>query len=393
MPTNKQPLDLVLINMSNFWEWQKGVSNRNYHILRELEKNPNINRIVCLDYPPLTWKRAARNLKESILTPLDNGTVIQRDLFSRTTKISDRLYVHGSLRSVRSPESYFRHFKSALSKLGITEFVLWSFFPPLTEAAMSTLQPKFTIFDAVDNWAEHSSYAGMKERLKKSYEYIKNNVDVIFTVADDLQNLFDHQKNVYWIPNGVDLKHYQKPWRLVNRDISDLPKPIIGYIGVIQNRVDLELIKYLAKENPHYSLVLCGPVWYRDDFKALEEYKNIHLLGFKHYEEAPMYINFFDVGIIPHKKDNFISSTNPMKMYEYLACGKPVVASESAGAEMFQGEALIAENYEDFNLKIRQALKSTSEEDKQRRQKLIEKHSWSKAVQQMLEIIYHKMNY
>ena len=121
---------------------------------------------------------------------------------------------------------------------------------------LKNIKSRLTVFDSVDNWAEHSSYVKFKTRIEKSYDYIKKNTDIIFTVAEDLKNLFDDQPNVYWIPNGVDLKHYQDEWKLVNRDIGDLPKPIIGYIGVIQDRVDLELIQFLAENNPNKSFVL-----------------------------------------------------------------------------------------------------------------------------------------
>jgi glycosyltransferase involved in cell wall biosynthesis len=128
-----------------------------------------------------------------------------------------------------------------------------------------SLGQKFTIFDAVDNWLNHSSYQKYKEQLKASYDLIEKQADLIFTVSPNLVHFFGDQPNVYWLPNGVDTKHYSQKFSLINRDIADIPKPVIGYIGVIQDRVDLKLLEHLAVANPSKSIVLVGPVWNEQD--------------------------------------------------------------------------------------------------------------------------------
>ncbi len=389
---NMKPIDLVLINMSNFTEWEHGVHNRNFHIWQELAKRHEFRKIICIDYPPLTWKRAARNFKETIITPLKSGKVIQRSLWQRTIQLSDRQFVYSDISFHLDPQGYIKRLRQTLTKLGFETTVVWSFFPPIMPY-LEPLKAEFTIFDAVDNWAEHSSYGFIKKRLQDNYQYIKKHSHVIFTVSEDLQKVFDNQPNVYWIPNGVDLKHYQQPWRLVNRDIADLPRPIIGYIGVIQKRVDLPLIKYLAEKNPDKSFVLCGPVWYAEDSKELQALPNIHFLGYKEYSESPMYIQQFDIGLIPHKQDEFIASTNPMKMYEYLACGKPVVATAGSGAEMFHDQIYIADSYEAFHDQLQLAIADIGDETKaQAKKTLMERYSWIKTVDAMVDIVEKKIN-
>jgi glycosyltransferase involved in cell wall biosynthesis len=398
--------DLILINMSNYSEWANGISNRNFHIFKELEKSPEIDKIICVDFPPLTWRRAVRNyfdLPPLVLgkpvrdyrentSILAHGKVIKRDLLGRVTKLSDRLYTYSSAEFFFNPNLYCRRLKKQLEALGFNEYVVWSFFPPIMPY-VQTLAPRLTVFDAVDNWSQHSSYVPFKKKLESAYEYVKKNTLVIFTVSEDLQKIFDNQDNVYWIPNGVDLKHYQTSRRLINRDIADLPRPIIGYIGVIQKRVDLPLVKYLAEKNPDKSFVLCGPIWYTEDFHELQLLPNVHILGYKEYDESPQYIQQFDVALIPHKQDDFITSTNPMKMYEYLACGKPVVATAHSGAEMFPEEIYIADTYEDFNDKLQLALKDVGDEEKSTAKKeLMENYSWSKTVKRMLELVDKKID-
>lgn len=382
--------DIIVINMSSYSEWQHGVSNRNYHVLSELAKSPAVGKIFAVDYPPLTFKRALRNYKENMLAPLRGGSIESWSLLDRVTKLADKLLVYSSCEFFIHPRHFVQKLKQRAVEAAIGDFVLWSYFPPIMPY-LSGLGQKLTIFDAVDNWAEHSSYAQFKERLKHDYSVTKTNADVIFTVSEELQALFDNQPNVYWIPNGVDIAHYQSQPKLLNRDIADIPHPIIGYIGVMQDRVDVDLLMYLARKNPTKSFVIIGPIWNSEDEKKLTTLPNVHILGYKNYGDAPSYIQHFDVALIPHKRSAFITSTNPMKLYEYLACGKPVVATSGSGAELFSSVVYIAGRKEDFNRKVFMALEEDSEEKRQMRREAVKEHSWSSVVGQMLDIIQKKL--
>lgn len=386
-----KPIDIIMFNMSGYAEWQRGVSNRNYHVLRHLLQSERVGKILAVDYPPLTIKRAIRNHAENVVPPLVGGKVEFWSLYDKLTKLSDRLSVYSNSEFCVRPKHFVERVKHTAKRLGFEDVVIWSYFPPVMDFLMGFNQ-RLTVFDAVDNWTEHASYVRFKDRLKRNYHEIKNSADVIFTVADDLQKLFDNQPNVYWIPNGVDLVHYQTKQVLVNRDIADLPRPIVGYIGVVQDRVDVDLIKTLARKNPTKSFVIVGPVWHESDAQSLREMTNIHLLGYKSYQEAPMYIQQFDVGLIPHKASAFVTSTNPMKLYEYLACGIPVVATASSGVDALKEYVYIADTPEDANRKLYLALQEDNAERRKARAKAIEEYSWANITQQMLDIVLTKMN-
>jgi teichuronic acid biosynthesis glycosyltransferase TuaH len=386
-----KPIDIIMFNMSGYAEWQRGVSNRNYHILKHLLQSDRIGKILAVDYPPLTIKRAFRNHKENVVPRLQGGKVVSWSLYDKLTKFSDRLYVYSNSEFCIRPKHFIDRVRNTATSLNFDEYIVWSYFPLMMEY-LRGLNPKLSVFDAVDNWIEHASYVRFKNRLKQNYALIKNSVDVIFTVADDLQKLFDNQPNVYWVPNGVDLTHYQTPQLLLNRDIADLAKPIIGYIGVVQDRVDIDLIKFLAKKNATKSFVIVGPIWHDSDALSLKELPNIHLLGYKSYAEAPMYIQQFDVGLIPHRASAFVTSTNPMKLYEYLACGKPVLATAHSGVDALKDFVYIANTPEDANRKLFVALQEDTEELHRARAKAVEEYSWSASVRQMLDIIDKKMS-
>jgi teichuronic acid biosynthesis glycosyltransferase TuaH len=385
--------DLILFNMSNYSEWDEGVSNRNYHVLKQLLQREEIGKILAIDYLPLTLKRAVRNYKEDLVLNVEDSQIIKRNLTHKVSQISDKLYVYSDVNFFLRPQQAIRNIKKTALKLNFGDLVVWSFYP-FVAPYWQALGQKLTVFDAVDNWSLHSSYDKYKAKLAKSYEIIKSDADLIFTVSDNLLTFFDNQPNVYWISNGVDVKHYNQKFSLVNRDIADIPKPIIGYIGVIQEKVDIELIKYLARQNPKKSFVLVGPVWNEQDkAKAeLDKETNVYFLGYKKYSEAPMYIQQFDVGIIPHKQEAFAASTNPMKMYEYLACGKPVVASIGAGTENVSDMIAVAKDKEDWHNKINEALKNNSQENEQSRQEFVKKYSWLNTVNKMMDLINNKLS-
>ena len=379
--------------MSNYSEWDEGVSNRNYHILRELLNREDIGKILAVDYLPLNFKRALRNYKEGIVLNIKDAKVIKRGLTHKVSKISDKLYVYTDTDFWLRPNSSIKRIKRTAIDLNFGDFVLWSYYP-FAAPYWDNMGQKMTIFDAVDNWLLHSSYAKYTDKLKFAYEKIKNETDLIFVVSKNLTNFFDDQPNVYWIPNGVDIKHYNKKFSLINRDISDISKPIIGYIGVVQEKVDFNLLRYLSEKNPDKSIVVVGPVWAEQE-KAKEELnqqKNVYFLGYKKYAEAPQYIQQFDVGIIPHKTAGFSATTNPMKMYEYLACGKPVVATNNIGTENVADMISLAKDYESFNTLINQAILDDSIAAQENRKELVKKFSWFNTVTKMLELISNKFN-
>lgn len=384
--------DCIIFGMSNYSEWDRGVSNRNYHVLKELISKPEINKVLYVDYLPLTNKRALRILKQDMFYNLKNAPVIARGATFKVSKVSDKLYVYTDISFFLAPQITIANIKKMALKLNFGDLVLWSF-NPFIAPFWQKFGSKLVVFDAVDNWSSHSSYTKLQNRLKKCYDIVKNEADIIFTVSKNLLNFFEDQPNVHWIPNGVDFIHYNKQYSLINRDIADIKKPIIGYIGIIQEKVDLDLVHYLAEKNPDKSIVLVGPIWDEQALQKneLNKYKNIFFLGYKSYEEAPMYIQQFDIGIVPHRANEFSASTNPMKVYEYLACGKAVVSTENVGTENMNEIIKVASGYEDFNQLVNKELKNNSAKKVALRQEFAKKYSWYNTVQKMLELINKKI--
>jgi len=377
--------DVVMFSMSDWNDWNKrGVVNRNYHILNQLLKNDKIGKILHVDFMPYTKKRAIRSYFENQI--LNSGhKIIKRDPASIFKKVSEKLYTYSTIDSIFSEEKVYNKLNKIIDNLKLKNIVLWSYFPMFT-GYFDRIKSEIKIFDTVDNWIEHNNFQSYKERLRKNYNIIDKKADVIFTVSEDLVKLFPTNKNVHWIPNGVDVNFFQNT-RYKILDTKKIPHPIIGYVGIIQNRIDMDLIEYLAKNNPDKSVVLIGTIWPDADIKKIKNIKNIYLLGHKSYQELPSYIHQFDIAIIPHKINKFTKSMNPLKLYEYLACGKPIVTTPIAGIENFKDLISIASNEEEFNDKIQEALQNNNKKMIIKRSESVKKYSWESRFEKMFNFI------
>lgn len=385
--------NVIMFNMSEFREWKSGIVNRNYHILHNLLEKDQINKIFAVDFLPYTKKRALRIYLKSILKS-NSGKRIHMDLTSKLTQISNKLYVYSTIDSIFSEKKVYKKISKLINKLSLfnqsneSRTLVWSYFPMYSNYFEYfnnfSVAKTINIFDTVDNWIEHPNFTNYKERLKNNYEIISKESNFIFTVSKDLLNIFPDAKNKEWIPNGVDISHFEKK---ADKTMIHVGHPIIGYVGTIEKRLDFELIKYLSHKNLDKSIVLIGPVWKNAQVDKLKSQNNIHFLGRKSYSELPYYINEFDVCIIPHKIDKFTKSMNPLKLYEYLACGKPIVTTNVSGIDKFQELIYTAKTKEEFNEKINQALKEDSKEKIESRKNAVKNENWKNRVNQMLNKI------
>lgn len=387
MKTQEKKYDVVMFAMSSYSEWKHGISNRNFQVFNSLKSNNLINKILLIDYLPHTNKRAVRNWKENIFyNPY--GTTLKASLLTRVYRPEEKVEVYSTIKNRINLTKCLKEINQYLKKNHYKNIILWSYYPLISEY-FDLIDHDVCVFDTVDNWAEHSSYVNFKEKLETNYKIIKDKADIIFILSKESESIYyPRQDNIFQITQGIDLAHYAMKNKLINNDIAKIHHPIIGYVGIIQeNRVNLDMIEYIAKKNLDKSIVLVGPIWKTEDELRLKNFSNIYLLGRKGYDEIADYINQFDVGIIPHYLNDFIKYTCPMKLYEYLACGIPVVTTDAPGVEQFKDIVSVANDFEKFNNCIIDELENDSLEKRQLRLDTIKEHTWAKKVDQMLEHI------
>jgi len=215
--------------------------------------------------------------------------------------------------------------EAMLADQGVNDFVLW-YYTPMALAFSDQLRPSVTVYDCMD---ELSAFTGAPPLLVQRERELMRRADVMFTGGHHLYEAKrEHHPNVHPFPSSVDVPHFAQA-RLGLADPADqahLPRPRIGYCGVIDERMDLALVEGVARARPDWQLVMVGPV-VKISPDSLPRLPNIHYLGGKKYQELPAYLGNWDVAMTPFARTPATRFLSPTKTPEYLAAGRPVVST------------------------------------------------------------------
>ena len=247
------------------------------------------------------------------------------------------------------------------------------------------------LYDCVDEVSGFSSVVNAESVLHKEKQLVAGSSIVIAASRALFQKLSKLNPNCFYIPNGADVPHFLKTAKTTKiREIEHLKHPIIGYIGAINDWFDVELVTRLAESHPEYSVLIVGPVNY-----GLEEFNrhpNITLTGTKKYEVVPKYLAHMDVCMIPFKINKLTSAVNPIKLYEYLAAGKPVVSTAIPEVRENTSKLVyIGENREDFIKKVEEAVGEPKKPEHAAliaaRMKFAQENSWEERVDEIEKLL------
>ena len=244
-----------------------------------------------------------------------------------------------------------------LSAHEVSHFVAW-YYTPLALHFTAHLRPVATVYDCMD---ELSAFAGAPPGLREAERTLLARADLVLTGGHSLylakRNL---HANVHEFPSSVDVAHFAKA-RDSRRDPVDqahIPGPRIGFFGVLDERLDRDLLAAVAAQRPEWHLVMIGPVA-KIDVADLPTAPNLHYLGAKTYAELPAYIAGWDVAILPFARNEATRYISPTKTPEYLAAGRPVVSTSIADVVRPYGEeglVRIADTPADFIVAVGDAL-------------------------------------
>jgi glycosyltransferase involved in cell wall biosynthesis len=171
-------------------------------------------------------------------------------------------------------------------------------------------------------------------------------------------------------------------------DVAGIPRPVIGYVGALQSiRLDIDLLVHIAQCRPDWQLVLVGPE--DDEFRnsLLHSMKNVHFTGAKPPEQLPAYINAFDVCLNPQLVNQVTIGNYPRKIDEYLAMGKPTVATATEAMSIFAAHTSLASNKDEYIQMIAAALKDNTVEKQQARSAFAASHTWENNVKEIYKAI------
>ncbi|MGR6837213.1 glycosyltransferase [Syntrophomonas erecta] len=242
--------------------------------------------------------------------------------------------------------------------------------------------PGLVVFDSVDEPSDEF------EAWRPYYHRAVSSADIVITTSEKLYAMARSiNPATYLVPNGCDFNYFVQASNKafpVPDDMQGLTGPIIGYVGVIASWLDFQLIEQLALGFPHCQIVMVGPLYNVSD---VPRHPNIHYLGFKAYEQLAAYTQMFDVGIIPFRSSSMVESVNPIKMWEYMASGMPIVTSDLPEANKYGDLVLYSQTYQQFMDNIKLALEHDDQEKRAARIALAQENSWLSRAKQIVNII------
>lgn len=267
-----------------------------------------------------------------------------------------------------------------LSKLGFEQPILWTY-NPYSENLVGTLGERYAIYECVDELAASRGLV-RREVVQAQEKRLLGKVRAAIVTHDNLYESKKHAvREIHMIPNGAEIGHMRRvvddPSLRVPDDIAKLRKPVIGFLGSVMYWLDFDLLRYLAMSRPEWSFAFVGPVGRLADLDKID-LPNVHLLGRKAYEDVPAYVKGFDVCLNPYLMDETAANCSPLKLYEYLASGRPTVSTDMHEARKFSDVVGIGKTPEEMLARIEEALRpeANSPEAVARRLAIAVPHSW-----------------
>ena len=275
----------------------------------------------------------------------------------------------------------------------IKNYIAWYYTPTAMEFT-SALDPKLTVYDCMD---ELSAFSGAPPSMRNNEQALFRQAQLVFTGG---RSLFDSKRkqheSVYLFPSSVDASHFERA-RQAQQEPADqkfIGKPRFGFAGVIDERMDIELLKQVAQQRPDWQFVLLGPIA-KIDVAALPQAPNIHFLGMKSYADLPAYLSGWNIGMLPFALNDSTRFISPTKTPEYLAAGLRVISTPIRDVVTPYGQlglVNIAENAEQFVEAGEKLLaEGLTPEFQERADQFLTQSSWDKTAREMEQLIESRL--
>jgi glycosyltransferase involved in cell wall biosynthesis len=353
------------------------------HIMRRLARK---NRVL--------WVNSMGNRKPTA-SARDMKRIFKkvRAFFGGCRQVEENLWVYAPLalpfygsRFARALNRRFIawHLRRACARLGFRNVIHWSFTPSSADLHVGE---RWLLYHCVD---EFSEFTGTDKRAIRALERrLMYRADaVIVSSAPLLEDKRRHNANAFLVTHGVEVEHFRRacsPATVVPEEIAGLPKPVIGFFGLIADWVDLQLIRRLAMARPQWSFVFIGKS--DTDLAPLRGLENVHLLGRREYEDLPAYCKGMDVAILPFVVNTLTLAANPLKLREYLAAGLPVVATDIPEIRRLEEWVRIGRTDEEFLGALDQIVQSGRTGPQRGISLAMDHESWDEKVAELSRIV------
>jgi len=380
--------DIVLLSTA---EWDNPFWTNKQHVAVELAKRGH--RVFYID---------SLGLRRPSASGQDIRRITKRikKAFQSPKRVQENIWVWSPILLPFQGEAWVRKFNYHLlnnwlnywlKKLDFKHEIFWTY-NPLTTRLFNTTGYEKLIYHCVD---EIKAQPGMPaDILEHAEKELASSSDFVFVTSPKLyQTRKAWNENTYYFSNVADFDHFSKAREEsteIPSDLKQIPSPRIGFVGAISGyKIDFKLLEYLAEKHPDYSFVLIGKVGEGDpwtNIDNLKKFENVHFLGPKSYSSLPAYLKGIDVAILPNNINEYTDSMFPMKFFEYLAAGKPVVGVDLSALQEYRDICFLSKSYEEFSRNIDRALEDgTSTLDK--RLSLAKEFTYETRTEKMMKII------
>ncbi|WP_107839187.1 glycosyltransferase [Metasolibacillus meyeri] len=244
---------------------------------------------------------------------------------------------------------------------------------PFWSTVAYSLDNNLIIYDCMD---DHEGFSTNSIEMLSNEEELIYSADIVLASSQRLyEKVIEKNPNTLLIRNAGEYSHFATLPSHFAEEIKNLKGPIIGYYGAISEWFDIKLIEKLAKQNPSWTFVLVGNT-FGCDVSHAEKMSNIVLTGEVPYKDLPSYLYKFDVCLIPFLINNLTLATNPVKVYEYLAAGKPVVSTKLPELEYMKDLVYLATTVDDFEECIVKSLNESDNKLREKRKQYAIENTW-----------------
>ncbi len=277
--------------------------------------------------------------------------------------------------------------------------IVWVYHPGFADA-VERVDRKLLVYDCVDNYEAFPTYRDDPGWLMAREERLCRNADLVFCTS---RALYESRRefnpeNTFLVHNVGDAEHFGAALldsTEVPEEIASLEGPVVGFVGAVSDyKLNMEWLIRTAEARPEWNLVVIGPVGMADpttEVGALRALKNVHLLGRRDYQELPKYLKGFDVAVIPYRLNAYTESVFPIKFFEFLATGKPVVISDLPALREFSEYVGVARDAGEFIEWCEAYLEDDDPEERAARVEVARLHSWPQRVGTLREHVERKL--
>jgi len=285
--------------------------------------------------------------------------------------------------------------RNALQTLSMTRPIVWFSRPQMISLLDEIGPASLRVYHVVD---EYTAYSNQKEfrrwRAAEREKLMLSQVDAVVVVSKKLYEAkHSFNPNTHLVPNGVDYQAYSTALAepCLPDDLKVIEKPRLGYIGLIGDKLNFDMLKDVALEHPEWSLIFLGQVAVSGQsaaaWQTLKALPNVYHLGPVDVARVPHYVKGFQVGLMPYVQNRHAEHISPLKLYDYLAAGLPVASVDIPSVRQFSQYIHVAESPPHFSTAVQAALLDTTSEHWHTRRNIAAGHTWEARVEQISDIL------